>query len=237
MYDKTLNLAELVGSSEQRPRICSRQRNRENYPSDSVADYCKRSVVVPFLYVICAELTSRFSEDKRARYELCTLIPAVIAKKSPESVIALNKTLMEKWSNIMPISSAFDSELFRWYNSCRTNRDALAGVSSSATSMLADGGTADGIFSLNVQELLVVLAVQRQKDRFPAFVYSTFGSAVQWPLKESQTRLWLQCMDSQFQSRTSKFWTAMLLHIQDECRLCVYWRIDPDDCHVLMPSS
>lgn len=83
MYEKTLNLAALVGSNEQRPRICSRQRNRENYPSDSVADYWKRSVVVPFLDVICAEISSRFNEDKRAHYELCSLIPAVIAKKSP----------------------------------------------------------------------------------------------------------------------------------------------------------
>lgn len=159
MYSKTLILAALVGSSEQRPRICSRQQNRENYPSNSVADYWKRSVVVPFLDVICAELTSRFSEDKRAHYELCALIPAVIAKKSPESVVALGKTLMGKWSNIMPISSGFDSELFRWYNLCRTNRDALAGVSSSITSMLAEGGIADGIFFPNVRELLVVLAV------------------------------------------------------------------------------
>ena len=64
MYEKTLNLAALVSSNEQRPRIGSRQRDRENYPSDSVA--------------------------VRARYELCSLIPAVIAKKSPDSVVALS---------------------------------------------------------------------------------------------------------------------------------------------------
>ena len=57
MYEKTLNLAALFGSNEQWPRICSRQRNRENYPSDSVVDYWKQSVVVPFLDVICAEIS------------------------------------------------------------------------------------------------------------------------------------------------------------------------------------
>ena len=39
MYQKVLNLSELVQSTEERPRMCSRQRNWDNTPAESVADY------------------------------------------------------------------------------------------------------------------------------------------------------------------------------------------------------
>ena len=42
MYQKALSLSELVGGSEERPRVCSGQRNRENYPAESAAQYWKR---------------------------------------------------------------------------------------------------------------------------------------------------------------------------------------------------
>lgn len=51
MYQKALSLSELVGGSEERPRICSRQRNREDYPAESAAQYWKRMVAIPFLDV------------------------------------------------------------------------------------------------------------------------------------------------------------------------------------------
>ena len=38
MYQKALSLSELVGGSEERPRVCSGQRNRENYPAESAAE-------------------------------------------------------------------------------------------------------------------------------------------------------------------------------------------------------
>ena len=37
MYQTALSLSELVGGSEGCPRVCSRQRNRENYPAESAA--------------------------------------------------------------------------------------------------------------------------------------------------------------------------------------------------------
>ena len=38
------------------------------------------------LDVICSELKCRFSEEKRARYDLCALIPQVIFTKSTDVV-------------------------------------------------------------------------------------------------------------------------------------------------------
>jgi len=46
---KAVSLSEVVGGAEERPHVCSRQRNRENYPAESAAQYWKRTVAIPFL--------------------------------------------------------------------------------------------------------------------------------------------------------------------------------------------
>ena len=77
MYVKALHLAELIGATEERPRVCSRQRNRENHPSESVAQYWKRTVAIPFLdiQVVCSELVSWFSKQTREHFYLCAILP------------------------------------------------------------------------------------------------------------------------------------------------------------------
>ena len=72
MYAKVLRLTENI-SQEQCPRICRMQRNQENHPSDSVAQYWKVTTVIPFLDIVYSELKSRFSEDKHSHYELCIM--------------------------------------------------------------------------------------------------------------------------------------------------------------------
>ena len=96
MYTDVLELAEKVGSTEQRPRVCGRQTQRNNYPSEYVAEYWKRTVAISFLDVICSEMKSRFSEEKRAHYELCALIPKVIVKQSSAEVEKLGERLLVK---------------------------------------------------------------------------------------------------------------------------------------------
>jgi hypothetical protein len=152
MYAKVLELAEKVGSIEQRPRNCSRQRNRDNCPADSVPQYWKRTVAIPLLDVICAELKSRFSEDKRAHYELCALIPEVIVTKTTEAAVELGRVFHGKWSHLIPLPAAFDSELLRWRGYW-----TLQATPVSVSTLLAVH--ADTIFFPNVRELLKILAV------------------------------------------------------------------------------
>ena len=70
-----------------------RQRHRENQPTESDAEYWKRTVTIPFLDVICSELKRRPSKEKRAQYELCALIPQVIVSKSEEATVELAQVL------------------------------------------------------------------------------------------------------------------------------------------------
>lgn len=116
MYVKVQALAALVGSAEQFPRVCSRQRNQKNCPADTAAEYWKPTVAIPFLDIVCEEIKCRFSEEKRAHYELCALVPEVITEKTTAVVVNLSQTLLTKWGHLMPISSAFENKLIRWYN-------------------------------------------------------------------------------------------------------------------------
>ena len=54
-------------------------------------------VAISFFDVICSVLKSRFSEEKRAHYELCDLIPQVITSMSEEASVELAQVLHEKW--------------------------------------------------------------------------------------------------------------------------------------------
>ena len=79
--------------------------------TESSAEYWKRTMAMPFLDIVCSELKSRFSKEKRARYELCDLIPQVITSMSGQATVELVKVLYETWDHLMPLPSSFESEL------------------------------------------------------------------------------------------------------------------------------
>ena len=81
--------------------------------------YWKRSVAIPLLDTVCAGLQSRFSEEKRAHFQLCALISAVLIVKTSEEISELAKVLQAKWEHLPPVSSALESELFRWKGYCQ----------------------------------------------------------------------------------------------------------------------
>lgn len=49
IYEKVLKLSVLVQSNEERPCVSSRQQNRDNTPPESVSEYWKHTVAIPFL--------------------------------------------------------------------------------------------------------------------------------------------------------------------------------------------
>ena len=95
VYAEAVSLAEKFGSEEKQPRLCGRQKNRENIPSETVKEYWQRSVYLPFLDVACAEMKSRFSQEMRAHYELCELTPEVVLEHDDDKINELNQCLTE----------------------------------------------------------------------------------------------------------------------------------------------
>ena len=92
-------------------------------------------------------MNERFDTNKRAHYELCSLIPEVI--RSKEDLQETVDSLLTKWEHLMPSGDDFHSELFRWKRHCN-------GISGEkfVTSLLCED--ADHIFFPNVRELLCI---------------------------------------------------------------------------------
>ena len=115
VYSKALKLADDIGSNEDMPRILKgRQTMRSNHDVTSPKDYWKVTVTIPFLDSIVSELECRFAPEKRAHYELCSLIPEIITKKDESDVSDTADLLPSKWTHLMPSPDNFESELRRW---------------------------------------------------------------------------------------------------------------------------
>ena len=138
------------------PHIHSRRQTRANPAVGSPSEYWKLTITIPFLDMIISE---RFDTNKRAHYELCSLIPEVI--RSKEDLQETVDSLLTKWEHLMPSGDDFHSALFRWKRHCN-------GISGEkyVTSLLCED--ADPIFFPNVREFLpfYLLVAQKLKDRF-----------------------------------------------------------------------
>ena len=150
IYSKACKLAEEIGTEEHMPRVAGRQRNRSNPTVTSPKEYWRVTVTIPLVDSIISEVNSRFSVEKRAHFELCALIPAVISRK--DNLLSTCEILLSKWRHIMPASDNFESELHRWKEHCLHITE-----DKSVTALLSVD--ADPIFFPNVRELLCILAV------------------------------------------------------------------------------
>ena len=131
MYQKALSLSELVGGSEERPRVCSGQRNRENYPAESAAEM-NGGNTIPWRNLLRTQKSLQQGKEGTL-WALCS-------NSSSNHVYV--------WGD--------QSELFRWMNHWK-RQEASDYESISVSSLLAKH--ADNIFFPNVRELLKILAV------------------------------------------------------------------------------
>ena len=58
-----LELAQKVSVDETKPRVCSKQTDRENHSADSIADY-KISLAIPLIDIVLSELKRRFEGNQ-----------------------------------------------------------------------------------------------------------------------------------------------------------------------------
>ena len=58
--------------------VCSRQRHRSNISAGSPQEYYQRTVTVPFLDHLCAQLEERFSTTQQKAYMGLSLVPDTI---------------------------------------------------------------------------------------------------------------------------------------------------------------
>ena len=149
IYHKAVILSQQIGSEEGMPRTIRGRQTRANPSVTSPCDYWRVTVTIPLLDSILSELGTRFSDDKRAHFELCALIPEVIREKDVQETCDI---LRSKWKYLLPAEDNLESELARWKVHC-------IGISGekSITQLLCQD--ADPIFFPNIRELLCILVV------------------------------------------------------------------------------
>ena len=80
-YSRVKKLASEINREEKMPRIHSGRQTRANPAVGSPSEYWKVTIIIPFLDMIISEMNERLDTNKRAHYELCSLIPEVIRSK------------------------------------------------------------------------------------------------------------------------------------------------------------
>ena len=78
-YKHSLELAQKVSVDETKPRVCSKQTDRENHSADSIADYYKISLAIPLIDIVLSELKRRFEGNQTFIFSGLYIIPYIMA--------------------------------------------------------------------------------------------------------------------------------------------------------------
>ena len=110
-YEEAKALADVVGSSEEKPRTTRHQRHRGNMPAESTAEYYKRAFAIAFIDELLQHLRDRFSEENRAIVSIFSIIPAlIISSVDPQG----QTEHMKPWDADLPSPMSLPNELQRW---------------------------------------------------------------------------------------------------------------------------
>ena len=75
-----------VGTTPCLPRMCSGQKHRSNTPASDPCEYYRRTITIPLLDHLLAELERRFSPHQKLAMEGLYLIPSVLVTKDLPAV-------------------------------------------------------------------------------------------------------------------------------------------------------
>ncbi len=93
------------------PRVSHRQQHRSNPQHTSVEDYFKKTIAIPFLDHLIADLSSRFTSHNKQVASLQILLPSSINSTSSFSEL---DEVISFYSDDLPNSSIIDEELCHW---------------------------------------------------------------------------------------------------------------------------
>lgn len=78
IYLEAKTTAEKLCVELKMPRIANKQRNRENHEATTVLEYYRRSMYIPLLDHVIADLQARFSKENLMCYDINLLLPTLI---------------------------------------------------------------------------------------------------------------------------------------------------------------
>ena len=80
-FKKACSIAEIVDAPVKSPRVCGKQRNRSNAPTNDVSTHYKLNVAITFLDHLLQELSSRFTDKNCIALKGISILPAVMKEQ------------------------------------------------------------------------------------------------------------------------------------------------------------
>ena len=67
---------------ETKPRVCSKNTDRENHNANSISDYYKVSLAIPLIDIVLSELKRRFEGNQTFIFSGLHIIPYIMASSA-----------------------------------------------------------------------------------------------------------------------------------------------------------
>ena len=93
-----------------KPRNCARQRHRPNADAESIEEWFRKNVAIPFLDHIITELDTRFSVLAQTSAQLLELVPSVLCSGKEFDLSAAEQV----YAQDLPSPELLQQELTRW---------------------------------------------------------------------------------------------------------------------------
>lgn len=107
------------GIEASHPRQCLKQRHRNNAPAESVEEYYRRNLQIPFIDQLVSDLKARFDNGQATTVEGLFVIPAN-CKSSTDWKDHYTKFYQE-YRELMPQDSSIEAEMRMWEVKCQAN--------------------------------------------------------------------------------------------------------------------
>ena len=111
IYEHSCRVAERSGITVTMPRVTQRQQHRPNPESNTVEDYFKYTVTIPFLDHLISDLSSRFDLHTKRAASLQGLLPTRI---TPDSSVQDIQEAATFYADDLPNASIIDEEFHLW---------------------------------------------------------------------------------------------------------------------------
>uniref|UniRef100_A0A1X7UA98 TTF-type domain-containing protein n=2 Tax=Amphimedon queenslandica TaxID=400682 RepID=A0A1X7UA98_AMPQE len=121
IFDHCKRIAEASGVQISMPRVTKRQQNRLNPEFTSPEDYYKKTITIPFLDHMIADIGSRFSTHTKQAASLEKILPTKI---NDDSALSDLSEAIKLYSDDLPNHEILDEEYSRWKSKWLTSNDS-----------------------------------------------------------------------------------------------------------------
>lgn len=125
IYEQAVRKAENFDISIRKPRTVSKQTLRSNIPADTIEDYFRRTIFIPFIDHVITQLHERFTEHQNLLKRFFTLLPSGRDELNEVSMQDFHE-LCEFYANDLFSTNAaiLDAELMLWHQKFKNGATA-----------------------------------------------------------------------------------------------------------------